>query len=1125
MRFSGDFDRIAQTEARSAAARNIFNEVEDWRGTKRAIANKRWIWELLQNAKDCAKGKPFSFSVTLKKNSLVIQHDAGPFHLRDIVALVEGDSSKHRRAEDTTGKFGKGFLVSHVVATDVEVNGILADQKQGKFSFRFRLRRDGSEAAIRHNIEQCRDALDDVKPFKGDSCLTQFTYAVQGGDQTRECLEEAVRNLKNHAAYLFSFIPELKRINVELPGQPVLIFASDTRQRIDAGPLAASVEKIAISTPDSIRNVLLFTTQTPSGSKPQIAFELNPDNRILTPTVIARVFQDLPLHATADFDLPVVLNIPSTCDVDSDRAGPNLTKDETYAAVHTSLALLPSVVNWVRRQKIGGAHLLAECGISEEMNKEPQMASRWMKSITEVVKALSVCKLVECATGFLCVDEASFPDAAWLESVPSDIALLHGTHRLLLRRGDNVPAGDTVEEWESILTKWTTIPNAPRGRRVSLNSLFGELHTSESLEGLRRRHFTSKESALTYLCELFQVAADYCKRQNIDAPAGLKNSPVLLNQNGRFREGKALNLDDGIDGVLKDLSDQISLSLRDRLVDRALSDSAGGELVSQLCGDKVFKTGNAVGGLVTEIERRFTAGQVRGADGQVLAKAAVTFLAWFAANPSYAPDDLQSFPLLCADGRLHAATEYHDTFLAPTQMFSEQDQSWIDLFPQSVRLSDEYLKACDIVNVPSTTLAAFCDRHSLASASLLFRREVSSDAEHFSTMYRDKADSGHRVDSISVTDIAGFTRLLSETAGASSSGDTQKAERVLTFILSYATVKDESWKSLASASCSRAHRCAGSVSLFPCSWLAKAKHSHWVPSTEAGGPCEPLSSRNIKEMWERLPAEVAQAQETRDFLALHFGVDRLEMAIRASAGDDGEKRAELRDELASVVDSGVDPAELREFVARHRSASEINTRNGKLGRIVESLVREAFEREGFDVVRTGTGSDFKITLAEAKDFELERQDVGELTFRATYNGVPVEYLVEIKATQGDVVRMSWRQAETAASNIGRYILCVVDFREHSDLFDRVLEEDRPTCDIISDCIGLVPSIGDNLAVSVRNLSAAVETEDPGIEVEKAEEIRFRVLRPVWASGSGLNEWATSVKEQIARPKNAKRTAI
>jgi len=49
-----------------------------------------------------------------RDDRLVGWHDAGPFALSEIVCLVEGDSSKPRRSAETTGKYGKGFLVTHV---------------------------------------------------------------------------------------------------------------------------------------------------------------------------------------------------------------------------------------------------------------------------------------------------------------------------------------------------------------------------------------------------------------------------------------------------------------------------------------------------------------------------------------------------------------------------------------------------------------------------------------------------------------------------------------------------------------------------------------------------------------------------------------------------------------------------------------------------------------------------------------------------------------------------------------------------------------------------------------------------------------------------------------------------
>src|SRR5262249_20905845 len=139
-----------------------------------------------------------------------------------------------------------------------------------------------------------------------------------------------------------------------------------------------------------------------------------------------------------------------------------------------------------------------------------------------------------------------------------------------------------------------------------------------------------------------------------------------------------------------------------------------------------------------------------------------------------------------------------------------------------------------------------------ASSELVVNRELSSDVEYFSEMYSQRPESGHRVERVRATDVAGFTRRLNEATGASSSGDWKRAKQVLSFILSFAVTKDASWKSPVSAVCTRNHGCSGFVTIFPCAWLAKLKNQHWVPNTEAGRPCEPLSVRNIHDLWHRL---------------------------------------------------------------------------------------------------------------------------------------------------------------------------------------------------------------------------------------------------------------------------------
>src|ERR1700730_11215842 len=99
MGFAEEYEKISQGQSKTAAANFIHTEISGWRGTRRPIAARRWLWELLQNALDAAiiNQKQLSVTIVYKPSELIIRHDAGPFGLAEIVALVEGNTSKYHR--------------------------------------------------------------------------------------------------------------------------------------------------------------------------------------------------------------------------------------------------------------------------------------------------------------------------------------------------------------------------------------------------------------------------------------------------------------------------------------------------------------------------------------------------------------------------------------------------------------------------------------------------------------------------------------------------------------------------------------------------------------------------------------------------------------------------------------------------------------------------------------------------------------------------------------------------------------------------------------------------------------------------------------------------------------------
>lgn len=94
-----------------------------------ASSAKRWVWELMQNAKDI-KNKFDKVSIEIElvsENELRFKHNGNPFSINNITGLIRQVSSKSSTNEDeeTTGKFGTGFICTHLLSDIIEVKGVL----------------------------------------------------------------------------------------------------------------------------------------------------------------------------------------------------------------------------------------------------------------------------------------------------------------------------------------------------------------------------------------------------------------------------------------------------------------------------------------------------------------------------------------------------------------------------------------------------------------------------------------------------------------------------------------------------------------------------------------------------------------------------------------------------------------------------------------------------------------------------------------------------------------------------------------------------------------------------------------------------------------------------------------
>ena len=189
-------------------AQGIFNYLDDVEN-KREVYQRRWIWELLQNALDSTEeGKTVEVTITSNGSELTFEHNGRSFKQNEVAHLNYHGSTK---LESSIGKFGTGFLVTHLLTSKVTVRGKRMDGK----SFDFVLDRSGKSAQeikeqadlnwrnYKSSLKSPRDAF----PFSA-----QYTYLYE--DRVAPTVNEGLLALTEIAPYVIAFSRKFGKITI-----------------------------------------------------------------------------------------------------------------------------------------------------------------------------------------------------------------------------------------------------------------------------------------------------------------------------------------------------------------------------------------------------------------------------------------------------------------------------------------------------------------------------------------------------------------------------------------------------------------------------------------------------------------------------------------------------------------------------------------------------------------------------------------------------------------------------------------------------------------------------------------------------------------------------------------------
>ncbi len=163
---------------------------------------------------------------------------------------------------------------------------------------------------------------------------------------------------------------------------------------------------------------------------------------------------------------------------------------------------------------------------------------------------------------------------------------------------------------------------------------------------------------------------------------------------------------------------------------------------------------------------------------------------------------------------------------------------------------------------------------------------------------------------------------------------------------------------------------------------------------------------------------------------------------------------------------------------------------------MQDAVKQALESHGLRVKLVDYSFDFEVT-----------GEIGEETLEdAAVRFAVGPYFVEVKATASGPARLTPAQANKAAAEAPRYVLCVVDLREVSD--ERLDQEWSGTD--IEPLASMLSDIGGRVA-GTWNLVRRARENEVGIRNEAA--LRYEVPPHVWTTGVPISEWIATISEE------------
>lgn len=592
MSFKDSFSGAQQGAFEKQVASKIYDGIRKLEREQAEAGARRWIWELLQNAKDTAReNTPVRAEIELTEynsdggpegeeegpghfGTVTFRHSGRPFTPPELHYLIVQASSKERaesgEEQQSTGKFGTGFLTTHLLSRTVFVEGIMVhpDEDLAPVNFEVELDRTGkSVEKVRQGVRRAlnvQERLDDFPPvgdFSPDDFNTSYTYPLD--ERGYQVAETGIQDLQRCIPYTLAFNPSIGELVIRKDGEEVSYHAdrcSDEGigQRVYVDQIYSSGEEI--------RSELLVVKD----NDVSVALSLESENGTKRPSPPdveqPRLYCSLPLVGSEVFGLPVVVNSHSF-EPNEERSGVVFSgRDDDVShnrsLLKTSVSLFDTLVDYGAEEEWADLYQLADV---KEPSSRSWEDSSWYKSeiLAPVRKQLCSRPLVRKESGQL----ASFDSGS--VTIPWDKDEEVREKLWELGQGWGKVGGiyrDHIHNWYELA--WGDLPSTTMRSLVSWVSQQGDVST------LAEKLSKDADETLDWLSDLITFLADQDDRlRNLlrRHTHRMKTKEYCLypNQNGSLRWLGNIKFDDGrIPEKLKDIASRLGRDVRNELLDQ-----------------------------------------------------------------------------------------------------------------------------------------------------------------------------------------------------------------------------------------------------------------------------------------------------------------------------------------------------------------------------------------------------------------------------------------------------------------------------------------------------------------------------------------------------------------------------